>query len=668
MAEYIGSLEETKEYAPRFKIFYFVIVVAFLLFGSRLWYLQIIQGEELRRFSEKNRIKQSKISAPRGLILDRSGKVLIENLPGFEATLSPQYIDDLNSMAQKVGSILSIEPERIANKVTRSRKQNGPFALIRLKENLSREEVFRLKRIRLDTPGLEIRESIVRHYPLQESAAQLLGYVGEISKRQLPLWNKKFEGRLLFEQGDIVGKTGLEEALEGDIRGIDGTSFIQVDAHGRETISQASNTNIYGEQFKEQEPIHGNNAVLTIDRDLQEAAFNAFKTQNRIGALLAMKTNGEVLAWVSAPSYNPNDFATGISPQALSKIVTDPFKPLRNKVIQDHASPGSIFKPFVALAALQEKVITPTTIVHAPGVYYFGRRPYHDSIRGGHGYVTVYDALERSSNVFFFKMGIQLGVDRMFNYIFPMGIGQKTGIELPREVSGLMPNSEWKKREKGEEWQPGENLSTAIGQGFVNVTPIQMAIAYNSIATEGKVYRPFVIRKVIDQDGKVLKEHFPQLLRDVTQTQTTGIKIDPSTFKVVKEGLRRVANGDRGTAKWWKIPGIQMAGKTGTAQVMGFSADQIYVKCDSRPMHMRHHGWFVAYAPAENPEITVAVLTEHSCHGNTGSAPIVRDVIQSYFQKYHPEMIEEGIKKAAQQRKAPVKAPTPDVPDAQSED
>ncbi len=668
MAEYIGSLEETKEYAPRFKIYYFAIVVAFLLFGSRLWYLQIIQGEELRRFSEKNRIKQSKITAPRGLILDRTGRVLIENLPGFEATLSPQYIDNLESVSQKVGGILGIEPDRIATKVSRSRKQNGPFALIRLKENLSREEVFRLKRIRLETPGLEIRESIVRHYPLKESAAQLLGYVGEISKRQLPLWNKKFEGRLKFEQGDIVGKTGLEEALEGDIRGIDGTSFIQVDAHGRETISQTTNANIYGEQFKEQEPIHGNNAVLTIDRDLQEAAFNAFKTQNRIGALLVMKTNGEVLAWVSAPSYNPNDFATGITPQALSKIVTDPFRPLRNKVIQDHASPGSIFKPFVALAALQEKIINSTTVVHAPGVYYFGRRPYHDSIRGGHGYVTVFDAIERSSNVFFFKMGIQLGVDRMFNYIWPMGVGQKTGIELPREVSGLMPNSEWKKKEKGEEWQPGENLSTAIGQGFVNVTPIQMAIAYNAIATEGKVYRPFVIRKVIDQDGKVLKEHFPQLLRDVTQTQTTGVKIDPSTFKIVKEGLRRVANGDRGTAKWWKIPGVPMAGKTGTAQVMGFSADQIYVRCESRPMHMRHHGWYVAYAPADNPEITVAALTEHSCHGNTGSAPIVRDVIQAYFQKNHPEMIEEGIKKAALQRKA-AKAPAAEVaPQVQSED
>ncbi len=656
MAEYLGSLEETKEYAPRYRLLYIAIALTFLTFSTRLWYLQIVQGEELRSFSEKNRIKRSKISAPRGLILDREGKVLVENLPGFEATVSPQYVDDITLMSERVGPILGMDPERIIVKVKRSRKQNGPFASIRLKENLSREEVFRLKRIRLEIPGLEIRESIVRHYPLVQSGAQLLGYVGEISKRQLPLWNVKFAGKWSFEQGDIVGKTGLEEALEGDIRGIDGTSFVQVDAHGRETISATANSNIYGDQFREREPIHGNNAVLTIDRDIQEAAFKAFTDYERIGAMVVMKTNGEILAWISAPSYDPNEFATGISSQSLSKIITNPYKPLRNKVIQDHNSPGSIFKPFVALAALQEKVISPTTIVHAPGVFYFGRRPYHDSIRGGHGYVTVYEALERSSNVFFYKLGIQLGVDRMFNYIWPMGIGQKTGIELPREVSGLMPNSQWKKKERGEEWQGGENLSTAIGQGFVNVTPLQMAVAYNAIATEGKVYKPYLIRNVIDQDGKVLKENFSQLLRDVTQTQSTGVKIDPATFKIVKEGLRRVANGDRGTAKWWKIPGVQMAGKTGTAQVMGFSADQIYTKCDQRPMHMRHHGWYVAYAPYDNPEITVAALTEHSCHGNTGSAPLVRDVIQAYFQKYHPEMIEEGKKKMAEEWRAKRKA------------
>lgn len=655
MSTYVSNPDEAKEYQGRYRIFYLTIAFTLSIFTMRLWYLQVISGNELREFSEKNRIKQNKITAPRGLMLDRDGKVLVENLPGFEAILTPQYIENLDELAKAVGPVLGMEPDKVVLKVTKSRRQNGPFAQIRLKENLSREEVFRLKRMRLDTPGLEIRESIIRYYPLKEDGAQLFGYVGEISKRQLPVLNEAYKGTLRFEQGDIIGKSGLEETLEKDIRGADGVSFIQVDAHGREAVTQTPN--IYGEQIKDLIPIHGNNAVLTIDRDIQEAAFKSFMSLNRIGAVVAMKTNGEILAWVSTPSFDPNEFSTGISAQTWSKLINDPFKPLRNKIIQDHNSPGSTFKPLVAVAALQEKVITPTTIVSAPGVFYFGRRPYHDHLKGGHGNITVYDALERSSNVFFYKMGIALGVDKMYDYINLLGIGQKTGIELAREVSGTMPNSAWKKATVGEEWQPGENLSTAIGQGFVNVTPLSMAIAYNAIGTEGKVVKPFLLRKVIDQDGKVLRENFPQVVRDLQQTQPNGVHISTETFKVVKEGMRRVANGDRGTAKHWKIPGVQMAGKTGTAQVMGFSADQIYAKCESRPIHMRHHGWFVAFAPADNPEITVAALAEHACHGSTGAAPIVRDIVQAYFEKYHPEVIEAALKAKGVKRATAPAAP-----------
>lgn len=655
MSEYVSNPEEAKEYVPRYRLLYSMIAITFVLFAMRLWYLQIISGNELREFSEKNRIKQNKISSPRGLMLDRNGKVLVENLPGFEAILSPQYIENLELMASIVGPILDIEPDKIVQKVQKSRKQNGAFSQVRLKENLSREEVFRLKRIRLDTPGLEIRESIVRFYPLKEDGAQVFGYVAEISKRQIPLMNELYKNVFTFEQGDIIGKSGLEETLERDIRGTDGLSFIQVDAHGRETSTQTPN--IYGEQIRDQEPVHGNNAVLTIDRDVQEAAFKSMLDNQRIGAAFAMKSNGEVLAWVSTPSFNPNDFSTGFSSSTWSRLVNDPFKPLRNKVIQDYKSPGSTFKPFVAVAALSEKVVTPTTLIAAPGVFMFGRRPYHDSNRNGYGSITIYEAIERSSNVFFFKMGIALGVDKMFAYINPLGIGQKTGVELAREVAGTMPNSEWKKATVGEEWQPGENLVTAIGQGFVEATPIQMAVAYNAIGTEGKVVKPFIIRKIIDQEGKVLKENFPQVVRDLTETQNTGIKVSQETFKVVKEGMRRVANGDRGTARFWKVPGVPMAGKTGTAQVIGFSADQIYASCTARPIHMRHHGWFVAWAPAENPEITVAVLAEHSCHGNTGAAPIVRDIVQAYFQKYHPEMIEAGLKELKMNKTTKINLP-----------
>jgi len=642
MSEYVNSPDEAKEYWSRYKLLYFVIFFTIITFSIRLWYLQILQGSELRDFSEKNRIKQNKIPAPRGLLLDRDGKVLVENLPGFEVLLSPQYIENLELVAKNIAPLIGSEPDLIVQKVQRSRRVNGPFAPVRLKENLSREEVFRLKRIRLDNPGLEIRESIVRHYPLKENGAQIFGYVSEISKRQLPVLNELYKGAIKFEQGDIIGKSGLEENLEKDIRGTDGISFIQVDAHGRETVT--ATTNVYGEKIQDQEAVHGNSAILTIDRDVQEAAYKSMLALQRIGAVVAMKSDGQILAWLSTPSFDPNAFSVGPTAQYWSQLVNDQFKPLRNKVIQDHNAPGSTFKPFVALAALQEKVVTPTTIVNAPGVFFFARRPYHDSLKGGHGNITIFEAIERSSNVFFYKMGIALGIEKMYDYISLLGLGSKTGIEIARENPGTMPNSVWKKNTMGEEWQPGENLSTAIGQGFVSVTPLQMAIAYNTIGNEGLVYKPYIVSKIVNQDGQVLKENFPQLIRDLKEKQPNGVQIEKKTFEIVKEGMRRVANGDHGTARFWKIPGVQMAGKTGTAQVMGFSADKIYSNCMTAPIMTRHHGWFVAFAPADKPEITVAVLAEHSCHGNTGAAPIVRDIVQAYFQKYHPEVIADAIK------------------------
>lgn len=643
MSEYINNPDEAKEFQSRYKSLSVFIILTLVIFILRLMWLQIFQGNELRQFSENNRIKQNKISAPRGLILDRDGKALVENLPGFEVIISPQYVLNLKALSEVVGPILDIEPEKIVERFRRSKRINGAFSTIRLKDNLSREEVFRLKRIRLDTPGLEIRESIIRHYPLHENGAQIFGYVGEISKTEISKLNDKYKNSLIFEQGDVVGKSGLEENLEEKIRGKDGVSFVQVDAHGRKSITEIPN--IYGEQIVDLDPLHGNSAYLTIDRDIQEAAHKSFVDQKRFGAVVAMKSNGEILAWMNGPSFDPNLFATEVPTKIWNKLTSDPFKPLRNKVIQDHFSPGSTFKPLVALAALQEKVITDKTVLYAPGRLYFGNRWYHNHNKNGEGHITIYDAIERSSNVFFYQLGIKLGVDKMYNYISLLGLGSRTQIEMDREAPGRLPNSQWKKSIRGEDWQPGENLSTAIGGGYVTVTPLQLAVAYNTIATEGKVVKPYIIKKIADHDGNVLMEKSPEVVRDVTLTQPNGFKIDRETFKIVKEGMRRVANGPRGTARSLKIPGVQMAGKTGTAQVMSFSADQIYKTCESRPIHQRHHGWYVAWAPWDKPEIIVAVLAQHSCHGNPGAAPTARDIIEAYFKKYHPEVIAEGIKK-----------------------
>lgn len=643
MSEYISNPDEAKEFQSRYRALSIFIIFTFCIYTLWLTWLQIFQGSELRQFSENNRIKQNKIAAPRGLILDRDGKALVENLPGFEVIISPQYVEDLQGLANVVGPILDLEPEKIIERFKRNKRINGPFATIRLKDNLSREEVFRLKRIRLDTPGLEIRESIIRHYPLHEDGAQLFGYVGEISRNEIAKLNEKYKNSLSFEQGDIVGKSGLEENLEEQIRGQDGVSFVQVDAHGRKTITEIPN--IYGQQIIDLDPVHGNSAYLTLDRDIQEAAWKSFTDLKRIGAVVAMKSDGEILAWLNSPSYDPNYFATEVPAKIWNKLTSDPFKPLRNKVIQDNFWPGSTFKPLVAVAALQEGVITDKTVLYAPGRMYFGNRWYHNHNKNGEGHITIYEAIERSSNVFFYQLGIKLGVDKMYNYISLLGLGQRTQIEMDREAPGRLPSSAWKKSIRGEDWQPGENLSMAIGQGYVTVTPLQLAVAYNTIATEGKVVKPYIIKKVVDHDGNILVENSPEVLRDVTLPQPNGYKIDKPTFGIVKEAMRRVANGLRGTARSLKIPGVEMAGKTGTAQVMSFSADQIYKSCESRPIHMRHHGWYVAWAPWDKPEIVVAVLAQHSCHGNPGAAPIARDVIEAYFKKYHPDVIAAALKK-----------------------
>ncbi|MBX3022361.1 MAG: penicillin-binding protein 2 [Bdellovibrionales bacterium] len=638
------SEDEAKEYLPRYRLLYAVIVLATIIISSRLWLLQIMQGSELRQFSERNRVKETKLPAPRGLLLDRENRVLVDNLPGFDASISPQYAKRLEETSDAVGEVLGVPGRRIADDVRKSQRRDGPFRPVKVKDNVPLEEVFRLKLLRWDHPGLSVNESIQRFYSLAQNGAQLFGYVGEISKEQIPKYNDFYQGKYVFESGDIIGKSGLEETWDTTVRGKDGTSYVEVDARGREAPTE--NSNYFG--FQPEPALPGHNLVLTIDKDIQEAAFKAMNRQDsigpRIGGVIAMKANGEILAWVNTPSFDPNSFSTRIPTQVWTQLVNDPFRPLRNKVIQDHFSPGSTFKPVVALAALQEKVITPNTYVNAPSELKFGRRVYHDAHRASHGNITVAQAIEASSNIFFYKMGIQLGIDRIAPYAKLLGLGAKTNISMAHEAPGLIPTSEWKLKKLGEEWQPGENLSNAIGQGFVLVTALQMAVAYNTIGLEGKVMKPFLIKKVLNQDSKVLQEFEPQVLRDATQPNEFGVTIDPAFFKVVKEGMRRVVSGERGTAVRSRLTGVEMAGKTGTTQVRSWSADEIYKRCDSRPIFQRHHGWFVAFAPADKPEITVAVLAQHACSGAYGGAPIVKDVMQAYFEKYHPEMLKKAEK------------------------
>lgn len=637
-----NSEDEAKEFHPRYQILYAGIILSTLLLFGRLWYLQIIEGSELEKYSKKNRVKETKMAAPRGLLLDRENRVLVDNLPGFEVTISPQYATRLQETAEAVGDVLAIPPLRIVSDVKRSRLRDGPFRPVKIKDNASMDDVFKLKMLRWEHPGLNTNESIVRYYGLRENGAQMFGYVGEISKEQIPLYNKRYKGKLELEQGDIIGKSGLEEIWDSQVRGKDGMSYVEVDARGREAPSE--NTKYLG--FTSLSATPGNNLVLTIDKDMQEAAFAAMHRKDsvgdRVGGVLLMKSNGEVLAWVSTPSFDPNTFATGPSQQVWMSLINDPFRPFRNKVIQDPMAPGSTFKPFVALAALQEKIISPGTLIYSPGQLAFGRRIYHDHSKSGYGYINVLTAIEKSSNIFFYKMGIQLGIDKIATYAKLLGLGGKTNIQLAHEATGLIPTSEWKLKTLGEEWQPGENLSNAIGQGFVLTTAIQLALAYNSIGLEGEVVKPFLVKKIIDQDNNVVREFHPEVVRDATKPDEAGNFISKENFRLVKEGMRRVVQS--GTGRLVQIPGISVAGKTGTAQVRSFSAEDIHKRCEGRPLIQRDHGWFVGFAPVDKPEVAVAVLAEHACWGAEGAAPVAHDVLLAYFKKYHPDKLKGDLK------------------------
>jgi penicillin-binding protein 2 len=660
MNQYLPNSEmEAKEYGPRYKLVYGFISLTAILFFMRLWHLQIINGAELRAFSEQNSIKETKIPAPRGIVYDRNREILVENLPGFEASISPQYIGDLNKTAEVVGHALNMPPANVIALVQRSKRMNGPFRPVRIKENLSRDEIFSLEMLKLDYTGIDIKETVLRSYPYTENGAQLFGYVAEISKKQLPILNEKYAGKIKFQQGDVIGRSGIEEVLDISVRGKDGISVQQVDARGREAVTEM---NLLGNMAGIQEATPGNNVVLTIDKDVQRAAFDAMAGEGKIGAVVAMKSNGEILAWVSSPSFDPNSFSAGITAQVWSKLINDPDKPLRNKVIQDTNSPGSTFKPIMAVAALSEKVISPSTLVACPGQMRFGNRVYHDHKKEGHGVLTVKQAIERSSNIFFYKQGISLGVDRIYKYANALGIGHRTGVDLNRENSGLMPNTDWKKNTIGEEWQPGENLSVAIGQGFVLTNPLQMAVAYNAIGTGGKVVRPFVIKQILGPDNKVLKEFEPSIVKDLTDPNGE-FQVRKEVFDTVKEGMRLVVNGDHGTARGSvKLGYIEVAGKTGTSQVMSFSADQIYLKCENRPKKQRHHGWFIGYAPADNPEIAFGILAEHSCHGASGAGPIAKAIVDTYYRKYHPDFVARELEKKAKKGKLANPAPASTAP------
>lgn len=600
-----------------------IVLMAFVVIMGRLWYLQIYKGEQLHTFSVENRLRREVVRAPRGMIFSRNSEMLVDNIPRFDAVVVRQFLKNKKKTIKKVSEYLDV-PVKVINKTIRKNSDQAEYRPIILEKNITLEEVAKIEVNNSLLPGISVDTFISREYRDREIGAHMLGYISEISQEQLPKYSKR--DNYDYKLGDFIGQFGLEQQADKILRGINGFEFVEVDALGRKK-RYISKDNLF-KGIENQPSVPGKNIKLTIDRDMQLAGAEALK--EKVGGVVAMDVHtGEVLAMVSNPSFDPSQFSRGLTSEYWSSLINNPDNPLRDRTIQEHYSPGSTFKPFTAIAALETGVIEPDTEIRCHGTLRLGRRVYHSWKRYGSYKVNVEDALRESCNIFFYTIGTKLDIDVLSDYAKQFGFGSKSGIDLPREVSGLIPTKDWKLKTIGVPWQLGETLSCSIGQSYILSSIMQLATAYGAIANEGKVLRPHLIKEIFDNQNNVIKEFEPEVIRE--------IKLKPSTWKAVKAGLFKVVNSPKGTAWWRRGLGNQMAGKTGTSQVVRASADKVYDKCEDMEEKYRHHGLFVAFAPYDNPKVVAAAIVEHGCHGSSAAAPVVEAVINKYMRKYMPE-------------------------------
>jgi penicillin-binding protein 2 len=625
-----GEEELVKVHKARAGIIGNIIVACFGLILARLWYLQVYKGEQLHQFSIQNRLRKEVVWAPRGQIFSRDEQLLVDNIPRYDAIITPQYLLDREVTIPKLEQILSLEPETIL-KLLKKNANQATYRPITVKKNIDFNELAQIESLNADLPGVSVQTFISREYKDKEVGAHLLGYISEISQEQLPKFKKRdnFDYRL----GDFIGQFGVEEQLDRFLRGVNGHEFVEVDSRGRR--KRYINTDNLFKGIEDEKPNQGMNVRLTIDRDMQLAAFNAL--EGKVGSVVAIDIEtGEILTMVSRPAFDPSQFSRGLTPEYWRSLITNKMNPLRDRNIQEHFSPGSTFKPVTGIMGLEENLVDENTDVVCTGSLKFGRKAYHCWKKEGHGSTSMVKAIRESCNIYFQKTAMRTGIDTLAKYAHMLGLGKKTGIALPREVSGLIPTEEWKKKRFGEVWQPGETLSCAIGQSYVLSSTIQLAQAYAVIANGGKIFRPQLVKEIYNDKGEITQPFKAELVSDFKFK-------NPNTLRLVREGLYQVMNNPKGTAFFRRGKGLQMAGKTGTAQVVRSSADKVYQKCDQLEYQYRHHGIFVAFAPYKNPKVAIAVLVEHGCSGSGAAAPVVEPIMTTYMKKYQPELYLENL-------------------------
>jgi penicillin-binding protein 2 len=591
-----------------------LLVLAVLLI--RIWYLQIYMGDYYLQLSENNRVRRIEIPAPRGMLYDRFGKIMLGNRPFYDLVLIPQYVRGEEKTLRVVSNLLHIPFAELQQEMRRVRGQ-PKFLPVILKRNLSLHEVAIIEGQKTFLPGIDISIAPRRDYH-EDSPPHILGYIGEISAESMKSLNQK-DPNNPYLMGELVGKHGLELQWENLLRGKRGYKYIQVDALGRQTRF----TDDMGWKFPINPAIPGVDLTLTIDMDLQQAATQAF--QGKQGSVIVMNPkNGEIYALVSAPDFNPSMYQEGISIDKWQALVNDPFKPLFDKTSGGTFPPGSAYKLVVAIAALEEGIIKPGSTYFCPGVFTLGNQPFHCHKRQGHGTVNLVEALSGSCDVYFYHLGIELGMDRIAKYAKAFGLGQKLGLRLNREESGLIPTNDWWRKRFGFPPNKGDIPSLAIGQGANLVTPLQLASLYASIANGGKVWKPYIVKRASSSVGETLFEQTPELLREVSH-------VKPETLQLMREFLLQVV--DHGTGRRAQVPGVTVAGKTSTAQVV--SLKKTSNKKATR-MQWREHAMFTAFSPVTDAEIVVAIVSENDISdrgGGYSAAPVAQQILQVYWNK-----------------------------------
>jgi penicillin-binding protein 2 len=615
----IGREDEVREFRNRVWGFQVLLILCWSILIMRLAYLQVLKGDALRKFSEANRLKNEKLLPTRGIIFDRNGKVIVDNRAAFDVVVLSQYFKNTPENALRLAKAIDFSKEEMDKKLLRLGRSRSYIPVL-MKADVSKDIIASVETSYPSLLGVDIEPTVQRRYPFKDLASQLLGHISEVDNRDIQQDSKKN-----LQPGDYIGRLGLERYYDSELRGVNGIGYVEVDAMGRRRKVEGAEK-LLG-FVAQTEPVPGNNLTLTLDMDLELAAANSLRKRNFNGSVVAIDPrSGEILSLVNEPSFEPEKISgREIDPKVWASLRDNKARPLRNRAIQDIYPPGSTFKLFMAIAAMAEGKANRKTSHYCSGSMAFGNRRFN--CWKTHGPTDLVKSIRESCDVFYYNLGIALGPDIIAKYARMFGLGQPTEIKLAGEQRGLIPDSQWKLERFKDVWHPGETLSIAIGQGYVSVTPIQLANAYAAIGNGGFLYKPFLVKKIEKRNGELIREFHPELKRK--------IEIPQEVFDAVKDGLYQVANAQGGTAI---VSGhskkVEISGKTGTAQVRAFS-DIMRMKCENMPVKDRHHGWFVGYAPKENPEIAVAVIAEHGCHG-AAAAPIARDVIEAYFDKKNP--------------------------------